>query len=264
MITNPLYNGLLSELYDTSWYGKCSQEEINFFLSHTTKKTTLEIGSGTGRISIPLLNAGCNLYGLEGSAAMLKKLLCNPALKPTDTHRFTLWNVLDTPFKIEKTKPIDNNIYDAIIIPFSSFALIHHRAMPSFDNSLMKELARIMKPEGILIINDWRTHHVIDKEKLLHTSEYFAEELPQGFLEIEHKHFYQCPNQLFPEQIVKLRHSIFLKNNRIIEENIEDIPFWDTADFRVLGEDAGLLYLRHEYCEYHLQPSVHHFYKKPA
>ncbi len=256
MTTNPLYDGLLSSLYDKSWYGICKQEEIDFFLSHTADKNTLEIGSGTGRISIPLLNAGCNLYGIEGSEAMLQNLLSNPELKAEDKKRFMLWNLLNVPL------PIEDETYDCIIVPFSTYALIHHKAMTtSFDNRLMKELYRIMKPGGILIINDWRTQ-VEDKEKLLHAPEYLVETLPQGLLEIEHETYYQCPNKLFPEQIIKLRHSIFLKNNKIVEENIEELPFWDIADFPILGEDAGFNYLLHEYCEFHLLPSVHHFFQK--
>ena len=61
---------LLSDLYDQSWYGTFIPEEVLFFNLLAENKRTLEIGSGTGRVSIPLLESGMNLFGIEGSPQM--------------------------------------------------------------------------------------------------------------------------------------------------------------------------------------------------
>lgn len=81
------------------------------------KGKVLEVGCGSGRVLIPLLQAGIAIDGLDNSDAMLDscKRRCNelnltPKLIKDEMHEFTL-----------------TNQYDAIIIPGGSFQLIEGR-----------------------------------------------------------------------------------------------------------------------------------------
>jgi SAM-dependent methyltransferase len=88
---------LLSDLYDQSWYGTFNPEEVLFFNLFAENKRALEIGSGTGRVSIPLLESGMNLFGIEGSPQMFDIL--QSKLIAEHKNRFILWDARQTPYK---------------------------------------------------------------------------------------------------------------------------------------------------------------------
>lgn len=114
--------------------------DIDFFINETQKATgeVLELMSGTGRISIPLIETGVKLTCVDLSAelnAILENKLRERGLQ-ADVHQMDVCE-----FELNKK-------FDMIIIPFHSFAHI-----TSLDDQ-SKALARIQQhllPDGIFI-----------------------------------------------------------------------------------------------------------------
>lgn len=69
------YKDGISDFYDALQDGY--QEDVAFFLKKTGKKplTILELGGGTGRITIPLAKAGHTVYTLDNSQSMQRVLI---------------------------------------------------------------------------------------------------------------------------------------------------------------------------------------------
>lgn len=255
-----VFSSFLSHIYDQSWYGMISMKEIDFFISYIKKSLTLEIGSGTGRLSIPLLERGCNVFGLEASEAMYKKLQSKLTLE--DRCRFILWNALQIPY------PVSNESFENIIVPFSTFGLIHNNEDDLESNHLFKEFYRILKPDGFVIINDFRTERIDRKTLDINSIEdlYYYSHPQYGI--IEEKQVSQlriCPNRLINDQIIRERRTWFIakETGQIIEEHFEKIPLWDIGDFPILGEKSNFRYIKKEFCpDFHQEPSVMHIFKK--
>lgn len=95
------------DIYDLDYDAR--HIDADFYLKECkkTKGEVLELGSGTGRISIPLIEAGIKLTCIDNSYEMIKKArLKNQNL-----------NIIEANFSEFKL----NKKFDAIIMPFNSF-----------------------------------------------------------------------------------------------------------------------------------------------
>ncbi|MEQ9482744.1 class I SAM-dependent methyltransferase [Coleofasciculus sp. F4-SAH-05] len=150
-IAAPVYSELISELYGSSWYGRLSSAEIDYYRRYIQGGTTLELGCGTGRLLIPLFQAGCDIYGMDISAPMLERL--QEKLPADECHRVIQWNALNVPY------PIDDGSLDLITVPFSSFSLMHDGYIDRVDENIaFREFYRILRSGGLVILNDARTY----------------------------------------------------------------------------------------------------------
>ena len=254
-----VYSKLLSNLYDQSWYSQLIEDEIQFFLSFVQQKRVLEIGSGTGRISIPLLKSGCDLYGIEGSSEMY--VVLQSKLDVSQHSRFILWDARKTPY------PVESEQFETILIPFSTFGLIHNQVENLGDNMLFHEFHRVLKSQGILIINDYRVNTFQEEfgnnlncvQVFHHTHQEYGK-----IQEIQESQFQEVPHRLLPHQMIRKRRTYFIRESDgvLLEEHFERVPLWYPDDYKVLGRDAGFEYLRGERCEFHDAPSIIHIFQK--
>ncbi|MEK3732073.1 class I SAM-dependent methyltransferase [Paenibacillus sp. FSL M8-0334] len=136
------YGELCTEVYDLSKPLGFSFGDVEFYLERLSniKGKVLEVGCGSGRVLIPLLQAGIDIDGLDYSEAMLdscrrrcKELDLSPDLYKGEMHNFS--------------KPCK---YDAIIIPAGSFQLIEGRSQAI---ATLEHLNSYMKPNGRLMID---------------------------------------------------------------------------------------------------------------
>ncbi|TLN18751.1 class I SAM-dependent methyltransferase, partial [bacterium] len=114
--------------------------DIDFFVRETAKVRgeVLELMSGTGRVSIPLLEAGVRLTCVDLSAelnAVLKRKLAQRGLK-ADVYRMDV-RELDLPRQFEQ-----------VIIPFHSFA---HLTTPRDQRRALKRIYDFLTPGGSFI-----------------------------------------------------------------------------------------------------------------
>ena len=254
-----VFSRLMSELYDQSWYATFSPEEVKFFASHAQNKRTLEIASGTGRVTIPMLEYGLNLYGIEGSVDMFTILQSKLSSEQRD--RFLLWDARRTPY------PAKEHSFGCVIVPFSSFGMIHDGVADLGSNKILYEINRLLTADGFLIINDYRTEG-FKREKLEEPEEVLIHQHHHPdhgcILEEQYSCFEIVPNRILPEQVLRKRRTVLVreKDKKVLEEHREVIPLWDVHDFPVLGADAGFSYLRGEICHFHEDPSIHHIFQK--
>ncbi|MEK8020830.1 MAG: class I SAM-dependent methyltransferase [Candidatus Parabeggiatoa sp.] len=253
------YTALLSELYDNGWYGKITQAEVDFFVSYIKDKRTLEIASGTGRISRRLLERECDLYGLEKSKWFFDKLKSN--IPTQHWNRFVLWDAMNVPY------PVADQIFDCVIVPFSSFTLIHEKCNNLGGNHAFHEFNRLLKPGGYVLINDYRScafdHRWLD-EKPPPTIKKHQHPVHGQVLEEMQNEFKVVPNRLLSKQIVRHRYTklVRVEEGKVLEEHVEIVPAWHPEDYPILGNDAGFKYIKGEICDFHDSSSTNHIFCK--
>lgn len=135
------YSGITAELYD-EWFGKEPFIDQSFYqyLIENNPGPALEIGSGTGRLLLPLLRDGFDVEGLEPSQDMIniclekaKRMKVEPAI-----YRQRM-ELLDIAKK-----------YQTIYIPFCSFQLVVDR-LAAFET--LKKFYDHLQNNGQLIIS---------------------------------------------------------------------------------------------------------------
>jgi SAM-dependent methyltransferase len=228
-------------------------------MSYIGTRRTLEIGSGTGRLTVPLLNAGADLYGIEGSKAMFQTLKAKlPAEKQ---HRFIRWDARVCPY------PAEDGAFACAIVPFSTFGLIHNKMENIGENRIFREVSRLLSPKGMVIINDYRTgafdEQKLDKPENPWNHEHFHPEHGR-MIEEQTSRYVREPNRVLPRQVIRERRTRFirLRDGKILEEHFERLPLWDINDFPILGRDAGFSHIKAEPCGFHEDMSVCHIFEK--
>lgn len=135
-----MYDALCAEFYDAD-KKYASQEEVDFY-TYLFNETDiiLELMCGSGRLLIPLLQAGYTVHGCDNSVAMLQscreraeKLGLQPKLFDTNLETMDL-----------------EGLYDGIIIPLGSFQLLYPRAAAF---KVLDRFKKHLRPKGRLIMD---------------------------------------------------------------------------------------------------------------
>ena len=155
-LNEPVFHeDFFSDFYILNLHSKLTSEEVKYYRTHIQDLITLEVACGIGRLFVPLLQAGCNVYGIDISESMLDKL--KSRLLPSEWHRVIQWNALQIPY------PVDDESFERVIIPFSTYAVLYNDHIDKLDdNSVFHEFYRILRPGGLVILNDTRTG-ILDK-----------------------------------------------------------------------------------------------------
>jgi SAM-dependent methyltransferase len=127
----------IAHLYDS--YCRFT-DDLSFFLQECKKidGSVLELMCGTGRISIPLLEAGVNLTCVDASPAMLAQLREKLVAKRLSAQ---VVEASVTSLKLEST-------FDLVLLPFQSFHELHSSAE---QRQALNQIARSLKPNGRFI-----------------------------------------------------------------------------------------------------------------
>ena len=148
--TDPLaavltYNApkILNEIYD-----KWEKESLKMALSHSLAgKKALDIGCGTGRISLALAKLGADVTCADLSAAMLKHLKLEARKRKVASRIITINSSADK-------LPLDDNSFDIV----TCFGLLEHLP-PPVRRKTMIEAFRVLKPKGkmLAVVNNSRS-----------------------------------------------------------------------------------------------------------
>ncbi len=68
-----IYGERISSKYD-EWYGSCEKSVIDLICEYADGGTIFELGIGTGRIAIPLVERGLSVAGIDASRAMVEQM----------------------------------------------------------------------------------------------------------------------------------------------------------------------------------------------
>ena len=112
---------LIAEFYDEDMGINNPGEDIGFYVRRAVRagENVLELGCGTGRITIPLVRAGCRTAGLDRSMAMLRRLRCKAAasLHPEQRQRLHFFCADMADWSLRER-------FALILCPFSAFTYL--------------------------------------------------------------------------------------------------------------------------------------------
>lgn len=135
-----MYGNLCTEFYDAD-KKFAPNEEVNFYLQNFTKSDlVLEPMCGSGRLLIPLLQAGLNVHGVDSSKAMLDS--CKERAKTLGLAPTLVESSIENMSLPQK--------YDGIIIPLGSFQLFYPREIAF---KVLQVFKNHLKPNGKLIMD---------------------------------------------------------------------------------------------------------------
>lgn len=120
--------------------------DIDFYRSCARRfgKSVLELGAGTGRVTIPLAEDGCTVTGLDLAPAMLDLAAQRIATLPVDVGaRIDLVRGDMADFDLSRT-------YDWIVIAARAF---QHLIEPAQQRAALRAMHRHLKPGGHLVMH---------------------------------------------------------------------------------------------------------------
>lgn len=130
------YGELIAEVYD-QWYSDFDQSTISTLVDLSQGGRALELGIGTGRVALPLHQAGIEVHGIDASKAMLAKLKTKPG---GEKIQVTLGNFADV--NVEGR-------FDLIFVVFNTFfALLTQEE----QIRCYKNVANRLTPKGVFLI----------------------------------------------------------------------------------------------------------------
>jgi len=162
-------------------------DDIPFYLDKIKRygEPVLELGCGTGRITIPLTEAGCDVTGLDISLPMLRHAREKAASRTVDIHIF----------KADCRQFALNSKFKLIIFPFNALNHIHNlESMEAFLACVRDHLAE----NGRFIIDIFNPRHdILIRDPL---KRYIIEEYPdpdgRGNVVIRESNYYDTAAQI--------------------------------------------------------------------
>ncbi len=130
------YGERIADIYD-EWYAGYDESLVDTLSKLAQGGRALELGIGTGRVALPLQQAGIEIHGIDASEAMIAKLRAKPS---GETIRVFIGNFADVAVEGQ---------YALICILFNTFF-----ALLTQDEQLrcFKNVAEHLTPNGVFVI----------------------------------------------------------------------------------------------------------------
>lgn len=128
--------------------GKFRSEFFYSTVGQLENKIILDVGCGEGYFSLEMAKKGANIVGIDISEKMIEKCKKKKQQNPTLNINFVSCSAENTPYK--------NETFDIVVC----LELLEHVLNP---NLLMKEISRVLKPEGMLFLGTPRKQTMIEK-----------------------------------------------------------------------------------------------------
>jgi SAM-dependent methyltransferase len=138
---HPYQDGVL---YDLEYDDQVEDIQHYVDLARSTSGPVLELGCGTGRLTIPLARAGFTVHGIDISHAMLDRL--NARLASEDAAVRARVHVGHDDFRTVQS----DKRYPLIIWPFNA---LHHCRRPEQVHAVLDRARTLLQPGGVLAID---------------------------------------------------------------------------------------------------------------
>ena len=161
MTSNDKHYDDWAEIYDSIY--SYVVEDIPFFIEEAINYggPVLELGCGTGRVTIPIAKAGVNITGLDISKEMLKITENKIQTCQLDESKINLINADMRSFDL-------NKMFSQVIIPFRGFLCL---LTVEDQISTLVNIKKHLKPKGRLIITSFVpdiNYMIRDEDSLYH------------------------------------------------------------------------------------------------
>ncbi|WP_422657105.1 class I SAM-dependent methyltransferase [Paenibacillus sp. EC2-1] len=217
------YGSLCTEVYDLSKPLGHSFGDVEYYKERLgdTSESVLEVGCGSGRVLIPLLQAGCKVDGLDNSEDMLEscrsrcsELELTPRLYKEEMHNFQL-----------------KQQYNAIIIPAGSFQLLEGRETAI---TALHTIYEHLAPDGRIILDLFLPTDYDTKSVSTRTWDTEAGEV----LTLEEK---RIEVNLLEQRMVSLLKYEKWKDGRLLQSELQRFPlsWYGHYEFILLLEKIG-------------------------
>ena len=137
-----IYTGKFASSYE-QWGVGPGRKDVKFYLDYLKQfrgKIILEVGAGTGRITIPLLKAGLNVTALDISPSILK-VLREKAKRENISAKIICADIRRLNLKDK---------FDAVVVPFRPF---QHLYSVADQMNALKSIKKVLKPNGVLVFD---------------------------------------------------------------------------------------------------------------
>ncbi len=172
---------ILADYYDVDMGLNNPGKDICFCRDYGLKSDgpVLELGCGTGRITLPLVQSGCTVCGLDNSERMLDQLARKAESQLNAEQRLRLeWHLQDMKdYSLERR-------FNLILCPFGAFNyLVEDEEQAGFFASTRKHLSR----GGLFILDAFVPHHDISARADDHIYFDYRREIGPGVFLERHK-----------------------------------------------------------------------------
>ena len=143
----------IAEFYDEDMGRNNPGKDISFYLDRATRVSgpILELGCGTGRITLPLVSHGCCVEALDASMPMLRELerKAERQLSVGERQRLTLHWMDMRDLKLEKR-------FALILCPFSAFTYL---AEEEDQSRALRKILDHLEADGVFILDTFVPHY---------------------------------------------------------------------------------------------------------
>jgi len=230
------FHGFFAEFYDILHAGLGDIEAYIRYASDAAASSILELGSGTGRILIPLAAAGFNVTGVDKSDDMIARCLEKLDREPPSTREKT---------RVIKRDVVDLDLgerYDLVIAPCNLLSCLTGRGEAL---SLLRTARRHLKDGGVFILDcsipDLRL--MVNSHGVTRTFEFAHPVTGTTIIDTFTPH-YDFVNQLETDHIVLEERD----GDRVLRraETTDTLAFYFPREVRLMLDTAGLRVFREQ------------------
>ncbi len=224
---------VISEFYDDDMGVTNPGADIAFYASRAVAASgpVLELGCGTGRVSLPLVRAGCRVVGLDVSPRMLEVLhrKADSVLDPRERARLRVHCADMSGFELRAEFPL-------VICPFSAF---NYLVEESAQLSALACISRHLMPGGRFVMDTF----LPDPDVLLRSDDYvyldYRRTRTDGTILQREKRILKNPSK--QTNIIERTYALMAPNGSVLRTAVtrERIRYFYPADLQSLLESAG-------------------------
>ena len=143
----------IARFYDDDMGRSGPQGDVRFYVERARRSggPVLELGCGTGRITLPIAKAGCHVTGVDASQPMLDQLARKAAaeLTPDGLQHLTL-------VRADVRDFIGNTSFNLILCPYSLITYLVDRADRA---AVLDNVRNLLRPGGSFILDLFVQHY---------------------------------------------------------------------------------------------------------
>jgi SAM-dependent methyltransferase len=137
------YGDRFAEVYD-DWYGDLTDAEacadsVAQLAASAGGGPVLELGIGSGRLALPLVERGLEVHGLDASSAMVERLRAKPG---GDRVTVTFGDMAELPL-------VDPPPFAVVLVAFNTF---FNLATEEAQRRCLARVAEVLAPQGALVL----------------------------------------------------------------------------------------------------------------